>query len=166
MLFFLYSPEYTGVDFTGGNGFVRLWFGSPSPFLRGSVSCPMSARLRSCTCSPGTLTSVGVGFPEVLHHGRHELRKRPWPPQGGRGEMAMAWPGCMLHQVMSLSSVPVKFPVHGAASHNRWGVVERRLPAKTQGRTVDSFFNELACCPEVSLRIRPVGWEVRWPYVT
>ena len=29
-----------------------------------------------------------------------------------------------------------------------------------------TVFNELAWCPGVSLRIRPVGWEVRWPNVT
>ena len=29
-------------------------------------------------------------LPEVHHQGRHKLRKRPWPPLGGRGEMAMA----------------------------------------------------------------------------
>ena len=37
----------------------------------------------------------------------------------------------------SLSSVSVQFPVHGAAGHNRWGVVETPLPVKTQGRNKD-----------------------------
>ena len=40
--------------------------------------------------------------------------------------MAMAWPGCMLRQMLSLLS-PVQFPVHVAAGHNRWGVVETTL---------------------------------------
>ena len=44
---------------------------------------------------------------KVPHRGHHELGKGPWSPQRGRGEMAMAWPGCMLHQTFSLSSVPV-----------------------------------------------------------
>ena len=40
-----------------------------------------------------------------------------------------------VHQMLSL--VPCTGTVSGAAGHNRWGVVERRLPAKTQGRTAD-----------------------------
>ena len=60
--------------------------------------------------------------------------------------MAMAWPGCMLHRTFSLSSVPVQFPVHGAAGHNRWGVVETPLPVKTQGRNMDRSFKFVAGC--------------------
>ena len=40
-----------------------------------------------------------------------------------------------VHQMLSL--VPCAVAVSGAPSHNRWAVVERRLPVKTQGRTVD-----------------------------
>ena len=43
-----------------------------------------------------------------------------------------------VHQTLSLG--PCTVTVNGAAGHNRWGVVERRLPAKTQGRTVDCSF--------------------------
>ena len=32
---------------------------------------------------------------------------------------------------------PCKVPVHGAAGHNRWGVAETPLLAKTQGRNMD-----------------------------
>ena len=53
----------------------------------------------------------------------------------------MAWPGCMLRQVLSLSSVPEKFPVRGAAGHNRWGVVETPLLVKTQGRNMDRILS-------------------------
>ena len=44
-----------------------------------------------------------------------------------------------VHQMLSL--VPCTVTVRGAAGHNRWGVVERRLPARTQGRTADCTFN-------------------------
>ena len=48
-----------------------------------------------------------------------------------------------VHQALSLG--PCTVTVNGAAGHNRWGVVERRLPAKTQGRTVDCSFNSVGC---------------------
>ena len=44
-----------------------------------------------------------------------------------------------VHQVLSLS--PCTVMVLCAPGHNRWGVVERRLPVKTQGRTLDCPFN-------------------------
>ena len=42
-----------------------------------------------------------------------------------------------LHQLLSLSCMSLLGPQ--SCQPQRWGVVERRLPAKTQGRTVDSF---------------------------
>ena len=33
--------------------------------------------------------------------------------------------------------------VHGAAGHNRWGVVETPLPVKTQGRNMDRSLSVL-----------------------
>ena len=72
---------------------------------------------------------------------------------GGRGGMAwrslrsLALPSFYaVYQILSLSSVPVKFPVHGAAGHNRWGVVETPLPVKTQGRNMDRSFKHVAGC--------------------
>ena len=53
---------------------------------------------------------------------------------------------------------PCTAAVHEAPSHNRWGVVETILPAKTQGRTLDCRFNFLpplfvaVCGFQVSLR--------------
>ena len=52
-----------------------------------------------------------------------------------------------VHQMLSL--VPCTGTVSGAAGHNRWGVVERRLPAKTQGRTATTY-----CCRVVLLMCR------------
>ena len=43
-------------------------------------------------------------------------------------------------QSLSLSLHACTVTVIGAASPNRWGVVERGLPAKTQGRTGDCTF--------------------------
>ena len=82
-------------------------------------------------------SSTVFGYAVVLSPSIFCYSLDPCPPQGGRGEVAMAWPRCMLHQTFSLSSVPVQFPVRGAASHNRWGVVETPLSLKTQGRNMD-----------------------------
>ena len=40
-----------------------------------------------------------------------------------------------VYQMLSLG--PCTVAARGAPSHNRWGVVERRLPVKTQGRNAD-----------------------------
>ena len=42
-------------------------------------------------------------------------------------------------QSLSLSLHACTVTVIGAAGHNRWGVVERGLPAKTRGRTGDWY---------------------------
>ena len=44
--------------------------------------------------------------------------------------------------------VPVQLAVPGAAGHNRWGVAETPLPAKTQGRTRVAAFNRVSFKPE------------------
>ena len=36
---------------------------------------------------------------------------------------------------------PCTVTVHGAAGHNRWGVVETPLPVKTQGRNMDRILS-------------------------
>ena len=56
---------------------------------------------------------------------------------------------CAVHQTLSLG--PCAVSVNGAAGHNRWGVVEKWLPAKTQGRTVDCSFHSVGC------PLRPAG---------
>ena len=48
--------------------------------------------------------------------------------------------GARWRQSLSLSLHACTVTVIGAAGHNRWGVVERGLPAKTQGRTGDCRF--------------------------
>ena len=77
-------------------------------------------------------------------------------PFGGRGRwpwlrlLVVHVPSCwtaqskrtyVVHQTLSLC-VPVQVCiVEGAPSHNRWGVAETPLPAKSQGRTGDYTFN-------------------------
>ena len=61
-------------------------------------------------------------LPQVHLLAHLEVHQRSWSPWGGREEMAMAWPGCMLHQMLSLSSVPEK------------SMRSMELPAKTQLR--------------------------------
>ena len=74
-----------------------------------------------------------------------EVRKRPKLPSWSGGEMAMAAPPrCArlfaLLQTLSLC-VPVQVcVVQGAPGHNRLGVAETPLPAKSQGRTGDYTF--------------------------
>ena len=91
---------------------------------------------------PGYGRILSVLLSEVRGDRRLNLPKSPWPPSGG---VEGGWHGVGgqaavydVHQMFPFLACPCS--VHRAASHNRWGVVERRLPAKTQGRTVDSFF--------------------------
>ena len=58
------------------------------------------------------------------------------------------WPGCT-----SFRQVPVQLAVPGAAGHNRWGVAETPLPAKTQGRTRDAVFNVVSFKPERAFKV-------------
>ena len=74
-----------------------------------------------------------------------EVCKRPWSLRGSRGYAPMGADGwvCSLryavHQMLSL--LPCTVTANGAACHNRGGVVERRLPARTQGMIVDKVLN-------------------------
>ena len=85
--------------------------------------------------------AMGTRSHGVPSHSRDDVSKRPWSFRGSRGYAPMGAHGwvCRLlyavHQMLSL--VPCTGTVSGAAGHNRWGVVERRLPAKTRGRTAD-----------------------------
>ena len=74
----------------------------------------------------------------------------------------MAPHGCMVcrlmyavHQTLSLG--PGTVTVSGAACHNRWGVAETPLPAKTQGRTLDCLFPANAYCCRVAFKCRFKG---------
>ena len=63
---------------------------------------------------------------------------------------ADGWLCSLLYDVQqALSLGPCIDAVHGAPGHNRWGVVETPLPAKSQGRTVDCL---LTSCHHVLLR--------------
>ena len=44
-----------------------------------------------------------------------------------------------------LSFVPCAVTVHQAPGHNRWGVAETPLPAKSQGRNMGCLFLSLTC---------------------
>ena len=77
-------------------------------------------------------------------------------PFGGRGRWPWRalrwcvppWPGCT-----SFRQVPVQHAVPGAAGHNRWGVAETPLPAKTQGRTRVAVFNRVSFKPERAFNV-------------
>ena len=85
--------------------------------------------------------------PEVHVHGLFEVHKGPWFPSRNRGEwrwlrlVVVHVPSFhVVHQTLSLC-VPVQVCiVEGAPGHNRWGVAETPLPAKSQGRTRDCTF--------------------------
>ena len=62
---------------------------------------------------------------------------------------------------------PCTDAVHGAPGHNRWGVVETPLPVKTQGETMNCYFNLppqvlLQCGFEVSGVLRRGGQSPRY----
>ena len=116
----------------------RLWQGGP-------VSTYCRFRLL-------VLHFTGTSIPRVRQLGHPEVRKRPWPLRRSRGDgnggrfvrspCLPSWRGLRLlyavHQMLSLWSLYRS--VHGAPGHNRWGVAETPLPAKTQGRTLDCPF--------------------------
>ena len=93
-------------------------------------------------------------FPEVHPHGRPVLPKRPWSLRGSRGYAPMGADGgvCrLLYAVYQmLSHGPCTGAVHGAPGHNRWGVVETPLPVKTQGGTMNCYFNLLIFPPSTA----------------
>ena len=92
-------------------------------------------------------------LPEVCHHRRLVLCNRSCPPLGSRGEMAMPPPCCarlfvrhgdfsqsLVHvacsyQVCSIHLILTSI-VSGAAGHNRGGVAETPLLARTQGGNI------------------------------
>ena len=87
-------------------------------------------------------------FPEVRPHRRPCPTQAPLVPPGIEGicpswlHGADGWDCSLLyavHQVLSLG--PCTGAVHGAPGHNRWGVVETPLPVKTQGGTMNCYFN-------------------------
>ena len=85
----------------------------------------------------------------LVYMAKHSLNFGRAPdPSGDRGDMPLMVPWgdggvCRLtydvHQTLSLG--PCAATVQRAPSHNRWGVSETTLPAKTQGRTLDCPFN-------------------------
>ena len=63
----------------------------------------------------------------------------PWTEEDGHCAPRLLHLPFAVHKVLSL--VPCTAAVHGAADHNRWGVAETLLPAKTQGRNMDRSFS-------------------------
>ena len=112
-----------------------------------------------CLFWRGNFFPLLLVFPEVLGQVHPHHPSRPWPPSGGRGDGhgGLRWPrrfaldGALAFLFTSLRYVvqvrctgllPLSSPLvhvlwcYGASSHNRGGVVELRLLARTQGRTV------------------------------
>ena len=118
---------------------VRLWQGGPA-----STYC----RFRLLV-----LQFTGTSIPGVRLLALPEFRKRPWPLRRPRGDgnggrfvrspCLPSWCGLRLlyavHQMLFLWSL--YRCGHGAAGHNRWGVVATPLPVKTQGGTMNFFLN-------------------------
>ena len=77
----------------------------------------------------------------------HRGSRGGWPWRAPRW-CVPHWPGCT-----SFSQVPVQLAVSGAAGHNRWGVAETPLPAKTQGRNRDAVFNVVSFKPERAFKV-------------
>ena len=119
---------------------------------RGSTSSSCS-RTR-CFWSPAS-TFIGAVRIHVFLKFDYRLilkhNKAP-DPFGGLGEIAHGVAACYTRSAAFISSVPEKFPFHGAAGHNRWEVVETLLPVKTQGRNMDRSLSTCAlstcalCC--------------------
>ena len=86
----------------------------------------------------------GRSLPEVCNH--------PWSSwcqwgngSGGRFVRSPLLSWNAVHQMLSL--VPCVVTVHGAPGHNRWGVAETPLPAKSQGRNMDCLFSSTCQSP-------------------
>ena len=87
---------------------------------------------------------TGARIPGVRGHARPEVCKGPWSPRGSRGYAPHGYMGlmagyasCCTQYIRCCPLGPCTDAVHGVPGHNRWGVAETPLPAKTQGRTVD-----------------------------
>ena len=87
--------------------------------------------------------STGTCLREVRLLALAEVSNGPWSLRGSRG-MAMARASLVCSSLAWLhvfSSGPCTVRGPGAAGHNRWGVAETPLPAKTRGRTRAAVFN-------------------------
>ena len=111
---------------------VRLWQGGPA-----STYCHFRLLV---------LLFKGTSFPRDRLLALPEFRKAPGL-SGGRGEMdnggrfvRSSCPPVMTY-VRHFPFAPCAATVQRAPGHNRWGVSETTLPAKTQGRTLDCPFN-------------------------
>ena len=127
----------------------RAWYVlSPPSSLRMEIGTWMALRFSIWgiigTAQRYAMVCVVRVFLEYMDKVALKFSRAPDPARGRGGYAPMGADGwvCRLlravHQTLSLG--PCTVSVNGAANHNRWGVVERRLPAKTQGRTVDCSF--------------------------
>ena len=110
--------------------------------LKSATQSPSGMAVQ-CGLSRSTCWSTGTDFHLVHGAGHLDVLKRPWPRKGSRG-MAIACGGrrrpyLAVHQTLSL--VPSTVTVSGAGGHNRGGVAETPLLARTQGSTTDCTFN-------------------------
>ena len=80
--------------------------------------------------APGPARGRGDVDGDVAPSLLSSLRRGPRLRPERRSTLCTAVPS--VQSFLSLTNI-----VYGAAGHNRWGVVERRLPAKTQDRNVD-----------------------------
>ena len=137
----------------------------PAPVWRVPSSITSSASLARCTCLLASAPSGNrisrhllcwvvavllVGFRRVPALSQHGVDNHSWS-LGDRREMPVSPLACCPYAVCQMRSlVPCAVTVHGAPGHNRWGVAETPLPAKSQGRNMDCLFKKI----KVSVRCR------------
>ena len=114
-----------------------------------------SAFYSTCFCQGIACTGTGMVMrrPEVRGHGRLELCKGPGPSGEGPREMAMESLACCAFFTpynRHCQFCPCFLYSRGPWSHNRWGVAETPLPAKTEGRNTERSFTSMkqgTCLP-------------------
>ena len=112
----------------------------------GFVSGKEGLRPRIAIFSSLVFLFTGTSFPRDRLLALPEFRNSPWPLRRSRGDVNGG--RCVRSPCPPVTTYVRHFPfapcaatVQRAPSHNRWGVSETTLPAKTQGRTLDCPFN-------------------------
>ena len=124
------------VRYLGAGVFVRCIAGLPVGLLPASLVC-CGSRLAFLW---GYCRALGLDFGEDLAAGILTFGSTIGPSRD-RGEMAMA--GLSLLPLFRAQHVRC-CSFYGAPGHNRWGVAETPLPAKSQGRNMDCLFTLLS----------------------
>ena len=129
---YVVASAFTGTRYPGVHGFRHLEVCKGPWSLRGSRGyAPMGADGGNCSLQYAVFQMLSLFFP-CTNRG-----------DGYMGLMAVH-AACCTQYTSCCPFGPCTGAVHGAPGHNRWEVVETPLPVKTQGRTMNCFFNKLA----------------------